>query len=459
MELTKQALDKLGLRSRSLVDENNVRQAGTASWVGQDGEAVEKTEVTQPGTANWRDNEGKGDWRDGELYQKDEFPVGNKTINWLFMGFGNDEKPELLNFLKKKYGENNISETSVTTLGVGGGSDIEFDLYRLQNYIRPRYQRPVFDGEIWKQMGYDRGYFRSLKDALNNKHVENIFKKDGDFQIKKRRHTNNTPWLPWEVRRLPRLHHLHSIVPSVNDIFEPYIGHFDAIVWENGIRAGRIFPCMNVESLELFYRMLKSDGKFYLPHAVAESNIMNGFFTLTNRRFNLDIKTWSGGDQKHRESRNYWMEFTKNEINTSKYSLKDANGVRQHAEPLPSFPKGVKELGMVDGDYYDKRDEKQDNEWEDHKNSIKKFNTQKTSKEIKKENEKRLDRAQEASYALHALKSVKPFQGHLGGYKPRTKKMKSRKKKSRKKKSRKKKSRKKKSRKKKTHKKLTRKTL
>ena len=81
MELTKQALDKLGLRSKSLVDENNVRQPGTASWVGQD----------------WRFPD------DDNGYKGDEFRFRQHlTIKWLFLGFSNYEKPELLNFLKKK---------------------------------------------------------------------------------------------------------------------------------------------------------------------------------------------------------------------------------------------------------------------------------------------------------------------------------------------------------------------
>ena len=77
MELIKQALDKLGLRSKSLVDKNNVRQPGTASWIGQD----------------WSFPD------DDNGYKGDEFSFRQHlTIKWLFLGFSNYEKSELLNF-------------------------------------------------------------------------------------------------------------------------------------------------------------------------------------------------------------------------------------------------------------------------------------------------------------------------------------------------------------------------
>ena len=268
------------------------------------------------------------------------------SIRWLFLGFGKHERPGLLKFLKKKYAAPE-EQISVTTLGLDGDSDIDYDLNRLLIDFIPNFSE-------------SHSYFTNLELALNNKHVKKLFKTYGDFYIERLKPDQIHYRLGKriKVKALPITPPFEGYILGIPNRIE---NNFDAIVWENGIRT----QCcgFKIESLEKIYKILKPGGKFYLPewYQATDDDPINHFFTY-NGQVELafeDASCWNY------DRLNTWAEYIRNPKNTSPYSLKNANGIRKYQQQPPERPKGLKESGIIDakGRLILSEEEKKDNEY------------------------------------------------------------------------------------------------
>jgi len=275
MKLTKLGLSKIGIRSRSLVDENNVRRPGTARWVGQ-----------QPALLDPEDR---------------SMVDPSSKEKWLFLGFDNSEKDGIVYSLKKEGID--IDKSGVLT---GNGdlvdgpntADYKLDLQKSFTY-------------------WNKDYWVNTGGVANPKDVDNILQDEINAGRSVIKHDGRlsrvwiNPLLHEEEQRK------RGITPKNSILTLPINNQtFNAIVWENGIRVG--MGVFKPGVWEKFHQILKKDGILYLPlggyggiERKKYKNIYGLFNYLGEKTLNLIDTRGRNKTNPRAEWKNTWYAFQK----------------------------------------------------------------------------------------------------------------------------------------------------